>query len=60
MFCLEPELFVGTKVLWSQLEERLESLLIEELNFKDKKTLISTIRIAKSLVMFRDTLEKTP
>jgi hypothetical protein len=52
LFSIEPESFTDLKSLWGQLEDRLESLANEEVEFQDRKTVISTIRIAKSLVQF--------
>ena len=61
IFALEPEKLICPKVLWGQLEERLEDLANEEVNsFHDKKNVISTIRIAKSLVQLEMTLERSP
>ena len=60
LFSLEPESLVCPRMFWGLLEDRLEALASEEINFYDKKVLVSTIRIAKSLVQFENTLQRSP
>jgi len=50
VYALEPDKFGGSLKIWKLLLERLETISCDDVDFLDKKNVISTIRIAKSLV----------